>query len=149
MRYAKTFVARWTECDVNGHLRSTTYSEYGIETRVAFLAENGFPFARLVELGIGPVVLREEIDFLHEVRLGEAVDVDVQQLGLSPDGARFKMAHEIVGPGGKRAARIVLLGAWMDVVMRKLTPPPSELTRAMGSVDRGEGYQDLPPLKRS
>jgi acyl-CoA thioester hydrolase len=30
-QYTKTFTVRWADCDANGHLRSTGYSDYAIE----------------------------------------------------------------------------------------------------------------------
>ena len=82
-RYAKTFTVRWADCDVNGHMRNTAYSEYAIDVRMAFLAEHGFGFEQFVASGFGPVLLREEIDYLRELKLGDTVEVDFTQLGLS------------------------------------------------------------------
>ncbi len=144
MSYTKHFVVRWSECDANGHLRNTAYSEYGIETRMRFLAENGFPYARFVEHAIGPVIQREEIDYLHELSLGDAVEVDFKGLGISPDGARFKLSHDFQTPGGRKVARIVITGGWMDLRRRRLTSPPQDLSRIISSLARGESYQELP-----
>lgn len=149
MRHTKIFVVRWSECDVNGHMRNTVYSEYGIETRLCFLADYGFPYARMVELGFGPVILREELDYLRELHLGDTVEVDLTRLGLSPEGARFKLAHDFFRPGGKKAARIVLLGGWLDLRTRRLASPPDELRKAMAGIPAGESYEELPPLRRS
>ena len=44
-------------------------------------------------------------------------------------------------------AQLVLLGGWLDLGRRKLTPPPEELQRAMISMPRADPYEDLPPLK--
>jgi acyl-CoA thioester hydrolase len=147
MRYSKTFVVRWSECDANGHLRNTAYSEFGIETRVGFLADHGFSVNRLREVGMGPVILREELDYLREVHLGETVECDLQRLGLSPDGVRWRLAHDL-RKGGKQVARIVLLGGWLDLVNRRLAPPPAELLHMFDQLDAGEPYQDLPAVKR-
>jgi len=84
-RYAKTFTVRWADCDVNGHMRNTSYSEYAIDTRMAYLAENGFPFEKFVESGIGPVLLHESIDYLREVPLGGTLEV------VSPDGGGTRL----------------------------------------------------------
>jgi len=148
MRYTKIFIVRWADCDVNGHMRNTAYSEYGIDTRISFLAERGFPFARFEEMSLGPVILREEIDYLRELRLGDTVEVDFTQLGLSPDGARFKLAHDFWRPGAKQAGRIVLTGGWLGLETRKLVIPPLPLAEAMASVPKGEGWEELPVLKR-
>ncbi|HET6410739.1 MAG TPA: thioesterase family protein [Anaeromyxobacter sp.] len=148
MPYKQSFVVRWSECDQNGHLRNTAYSEYGIETRIGFLADRGFSVRRLRELGIGPVILREELDYLREVHLAEEIEVDFQRLGLSPDGARWRLAHDL-RRRGEPVARIVLLGGWLDLEKRRLTPPFPEIQGLFESLEAGEPYQDLAPLKRN
>ena len=90
-RYTQTFTVRWGDCDMNGHVRNTMYSEYAIETRMAYLTEHGFGYEQLAEHMIGPVLLREEIDYLREIRAGETVTVDFVQLGLSPEGGEVEV----------------------------------------------------------
>lgn len=147
-RYAKTFPVRWADCDANGHVRNTAYSEYAIDVRMAFLAEHGFGFDRFVEAGIGPVVLREETDYLREVRLGDTVEVDLAVVGLSPEGGRFRFAHEFHRSDGTRSARLVILGGWMDLRARRLVAPPPPLLAAIRELPRAEPYEELPPLRR-
>lgn len=143
MPFSKQFVVRWSECDANGHLRNTAYSEYGIETRMAYLAENGFPYAKFVEHAIGPVIQREEIDYLSELHLGDTVEVDLRGLGQSPDGTRFRLSHDFTRQG-RKVARIVIAGGWMDLRRRRLAPPPDGLRRILAALDRGEPYEELP-----
>jgi acyl-CoA thioester hydrolase len=142
-RFARTFVVRWADCDVNGHLRNTCYSEYAIEVRMAFLTEGGFGFESMKRHGVGPILLREEIDYLRECHMGEELTVDFTGLGQSPDGSRFRLAHEIWKPDGKKAARIVLTGGWMDLAARRLAPPPHDLHELLNRAPRGEGYEVL------
>ncbi len=147
-RYAKTFTVRWADCDANGHMRNTAYSEYAVDARLGYLTERGFGFERMVEMGFGPVILREEIDYLREVRLGEAVEVEVAVLGLSPEGARFKYAHDFRKADGTPCARIVIAGGWLDLRARRLVAPPEPLAAMLRGVPRAEGYAELPPLRR-
>jgi acyl-CoA thioesterase FadM len=63
------------------------------------------------------------------------------------DGSRFRLAHEFWRPGGKKVARIVLTGGWLDLRARRLVPPPDALLRAISSVPRAEGFEELPALK--
>jgi acyl-CoA thioester hydrolase len=146
-RYARTFTVRWADCDVNGHMRNTAYSEYAIDVRVAFLAEHGFGHEQLAAAGFGPVLLREEIDYLRELRMNETVEVDFAQLGLSADGSRFRLRHGFTKANGKPAARIVLDGGWMDMRTRRLARPPEALARAFGLAPRAEGFAELPPRR--
>ncbi len=147
-RYAKTYAVRWADCDVNGHLRNTSYSEYGTDTRVSFLAERGFTYDRFIANKLGPVILHEALDYLREIRLGQTFEVDLTVVGLSPDGARFKFQHDVWLPGLKKAARIVLAGGWMDVELRKLRLPPDELLRVLQEAPRAEGFEEMKPIRR-
>jgi acyl-CoA thioester hydrolase len=146
-RYAKSFTVRWADCDVNGHMRNTAYSEYAIDVRIGYLTEHGFGFDRMTEMGFGPVILREETDFLREVRLGEIVEVDVTILGLSPECGRFRFAHDFTKASGKPSARIVLAGGWLDLRARKLVAPPDPLAVLLRNMPKGEGYAELPALR--
>lgn len=144
-RYAKIFTVRWADCDANGHMRNTAYSEYAIDVRIAFLDEHGFGYEQFVASGFGPVILREEIDYLRELKMNETVEVDFRQLGTSADGARFRLEHAFTKSNGKPAARIVLDGGWMDMRTRRLAPPPEALRRAFSQAPRAEGWAELTP----
>jgi acyl-CoA thioester hydrolase len=146
-RYAKTFTVRWADCDANGHMRNTAYSEYGIDVRMAWLSEAGFGFEAMQQQGFGPVLLREELDYFRELKMGEAVKVDLTQVGLSPDGARWKLQHELWKPDGKKAARIVILGGFLDLAQRRLVAPPEPLAKLFAEVEKAEGWEELPKLK--
>jgi acyl-CoA thioester hydrolase len=147
-RYAKTFTVRWSDCDANGHMRNTAYSEYSTEVRIAWLAEHGFTWERFLQSKLGPVLLHENIDYLREVRLGETVEVELSVLGLSPDGARFKFEHDIWLPSRKKAARVIIAGGWMDLELRKLRLPPDDLARVLQEAPRAEGFEELKPVRR-
>ncbi len=145
--YEKNFVVRWADCDMNGHLRNTGYSEYCIDARVAYLSEHGFPPVRYVELGFGPVILREEIEYLRELRIGEQFRVDVRMQGLSPECGRFKFAHVLTRHDGVVAGRLSLFGGWMDLNTRRLSAPPLELQEVLRAAPRAESFKELPPLR--
>jgi acyl-CoA thioester hydrolase len=141
--YVKSYTVRWSDCDANGHVRNTAYSEFTIESRMAFLTEHGFGYAEMKQAGFGPVLLREEIDYFRECHLGEEVSVTFSILGLSEDGARFKMAHDLWKPNGKQAARVVVVGGWMDLTARRLAPPPAALREALEKAPRGGPFETL------
>lgn len=144
--FTRSFIVRWADCDANGHLRNTCYSEYAIEVRMAYLAQHGFGLPEFRAHGVGPVLLREEIDYLRECHMGEELTVDFTVLGLSADDSRFKIAHQLFKPGGKRAARLVVHGGWLDMTTRKLTTPPAPLKAIWDLIERVEPFEVLPPL---
>ena len=147
-RYVKTFTVRWADCDANGHMRNTAYSEYTIDVRVAFLGEHGFGIDRLFASGFGPVLLREEIDYLREYRMNETVEVDLKVLGVSADRSRWRVQHDFAKANGKPAARLVVDGGWMDMRTRRLASPPEGLARAWDLAPRAEGFAELPPRQK-
>jgi len=147
-RYTKTFTVRWADCDMNGHMRNTSYSEFTIDVRVAFLAEHGVGFGVLSKSGFGPVILREEIDYLRELHMGDAVVVDLEAVGLSADHSRWKVRHTLTAPDGKVAARLVLDGGWMDLSRRRLAPPPEPLGSVWAKAPRAPEFAEIVPKRK-
>ena len=89
--FSREFGLRWSDADANGHVRHTVYSELAVELRMAFLQAAGFGWKELAATGIGPVLLREELEYLREIGLGERVRVDLEIAGTSPDGGRWRI----------------------------------------------------------
>lgn len=147
-RYARTFTVRWSDCDANQHMRNTAYSEYGVDVRMDYFAERGLSFEDMAQRGFGPVLLREEIDYLRELHLGQKVTVDFSLLGLSPDGGRWKVQHELFHADGTKAARMVLTGGFLDLKARKLVLPTPQMLELFIQLPRAEGYAELPNLHR-
>lgn len=143
MKYERTFEVRWSEIDVNWHMRNTAYAELGTTMRVAYLAENGFPPEEFAAQGFGPVILREETRYLREVRLGMNVRYDLRLSGLSHDGSHFEFHHAAWLEGGTHAASLRIEGSWMDVRTRKLRVPPPELLNALLALDRTDDFREL------
>jgi acyl-CoA thioester hydrolase len=75
MFFGKSFEVRWDDVDLNGHLRSTRYPEYASTTRHGYLMTAGWGAPALLKSGITPVLLAEEVRYLHEVFLAQNVEV--------------------------------------------------------------------------
>jgi acyl-CoA thioester hydrolase len=149
-RYARTFHLRWADMDANGHTRHTVYQDLGSELRVAWLAEAGFRWADMKSGGVGPVLLREEIDYRRETGLGDALEVDLEVLGMSDDCARWKIRHTFRRPDGEISARLVVSGGWLDLDARRLTLPPEVLAKAFREAPRAADlpFEELKSLRR-
>jgi acyl-CoA thioester hydrolase len=147
-RFARTFTVRWGDCDANGHMRNTAYSEYCTDVRVEFLAERGCGFEVIAASGFGPVLIREEIDYLRELRMGDSVEVDLRQLGMTSDRSRFRVAHDFIRADGKPCARIVVEGGWMDLRTRRLAPPPPALGDAWAQAPKDAAWVGLAAKKK-
>lgn len=86
--FEKTLVAGWGDMDWNSHMANTAYFNKGADVRMMFFAEHGFPLGEFARLKIGPVILREEIEYFREIRLLDEVRVTLSLAGVSEDDAR-------------------------------------------------------------
>jgi acyl-CoA thioester hydrolase len=150
--FERSYTVIWADLDPNRHLRNTAYSEYGTHTRFAFLAAHGITQERLAKLGVGPVLFSEHSEFRREVRLDETLIVNVRVTGASPDGARWRIRHEVFKhkPNGQRAlaATIDLDGAWLDLRTRKLCVPPPDVLAAFEAMPRSDDCETLSARRR-
>lgn len=146
--FSRELPLRWSDADANGHVRHTVYSELAVEARMAFLRQAGFGWDRLEAAGIGPVLLREELEYRSELRIDEVVRVDLRVAAASADGGRWRFRHQISKADGRLAATVTVHGGWIDLRTRRLTHPPSELVEAFASAPRTEDFEELKPLRR-
>ena len=130
--------------DFNSHMKNTAYLDKAADVRQMFLAENGFPMEEFVRLGIGPVVMKDEVEYFKEVGLQQQITVTYVLAGQAVDGSRFVLRHEIFRPDGKLSARVTSAGGWMDRTERKLIVPPPALLAAMNVLEKTSDFVVLP-----
>jgi acyl-CoA thioester hydrolase len=142
-RWARRATLRWSDFDVNGHLRNTAYSDLANEARLAFFAEHGFALGRLRDLGIGPVILAERSTYCREVRLGEELTVDFVVAAMAPDARRGTVENRIRKPSGEAAAVVAVEAGWLSLERRGLVAPPPAVARLLLSAPRTPGFEVL------
>ena len=141
--FEKILFAGWGDMDFNSHMKNTAYLDKSGDVRMLFFAENGFPMNEFSRLRIGPVVMKDEVEYYKEINLLDQIRATLAIAGLSPDGSRFIIQNEFYRPDGKLAARVTSTGGWMDLNARKLTVPPDELLKALGSLPLTDNYRKL------
>jgi len=114
-----------------------------ISISLRMFSENGFPSAEFIRLRIGPVIMKDEVEYFREVGLLEAVKVTYTQAGLSEDGSRFLVRNEFYKTDGKLSARVTSTGGWLDLTTRKLIVPPSAMFQAMRALEKTDDFQVL------
>ena len=137
-------LAGWGDMDFNAHMRNTAYLDKSADSRMLFFAENGFPMSEFVRLKIGPVIMKDEVEYHREVGLLDTVTVTLAMAAGAEDGSRFLMRNEFLRADGKLAARVTSTGGWLDLPTRKLVAPPAALLRALASLSRTDDYRVLP-----
>ncbi|MEA3147546.1 MAG: acyl-CoA thioester hydrolase, partial [Verrucomicrobiota bacterium] len=107
-------------------------------------AENGFPISELARLKIGPVAMRDELEYVKEVKLMQELIVTAALAGLSDDGSRWAIRHELMRTDDKLCARVTSTGGWLDLNARKLIVPPQDLLAVTKMLSRTEDFSILP-----
>jgi acyl-CoA thioester hydrolase len=116
--------------------------------RYHFFWNHGFPPEKFEQIGMGPVYTAIHAEFLREVRLGETVTIDYTVSGLSPQGTRWKVHHDIFKANGKKAVSLDLEGVVLDMKSRKPTLPTPELLQLFEIIPRAQNFEVLPELNR-
>lgn len=141
--YETSVTAGWGDMDFNAHMANTAYMDKAGDVRLGFFAENGFPATSFRDLGIGPVIRRDEVDYYRETDLLETLRATLVCTGMSADGSRFTLRNEFFKSDGRLAVRITSSGGWLNLAQRKLTAPPPELFAVMLKLGRSEDFREI------
>jgi acyl-CoA thioester hydrolase len=142
------FRAGWRAMDVNGHVGNTAYLDFATDTRFRYFEANGFSARDFERTRIGPVVMRDAIDYRAEIRLQEEFTVNLELMGLSEDGSRFRLRNTFFKTDGKIAAVVTTDAGWWSLESRSLVVPPPELSTAMARLNRTDDFEELPSSVR-
>lgn len=142
--YSKVLYAGWADMDFNAHMANTAYLNKAADVRQMFLLEHGFPMEEFSRLRIGPVVMKDELEYFKEIGLQQQITVTYALAGHAEDGSRFLLQHEIFRADGKLSARVTSTGGWLDLNERRLIAPPPALLAAMNSLERTSDFVTLP-----
>ena len=143
MNYEKTLYAGWRDMDYNSHMANTAYLDRAADVRMMYFADNGFTADDMLRLRIGPVIMKDEIEYFREVRLLQEIRVGFSLAGLAPDGSRFMIRNEFTHADGQKCAVVTSTGGWLDLGVRKLIAPPDPLRKAMEALPKVEGFREL------
>lgn len=130
----------WAQIDANGHLRHSAYADIAAQARVSMLETTGLKYNIFEELKIGPILFREELLYLREVKMNDTVKVITEITKARADGSRWSIRHELYRGDGVKAAIINVDGAWIDTIKRKLALLPPEHAAAFMKLPRSADY---------
>lgn len=142
--YTKSFIAGWADMDFNAHMKNTAFLDRAADVRMMFFSDNGFPMSEFVRLRIGPVIMKDEVEYFREIALLEPFSVNLELAGLAPDGSRFVMRNTTIRGDGKPSARVTSAGGWLDLGARRRAEPPASLLAALNALDRTLDFVHLP-----
>lgn len=140
-KFEKQFEVKWSDLDPNRHMRHTAYNDYAAHMRVKILDEIGLSMSKLEELGIGPILFREETLFHREVGMEGKITITASLIKSRQDGSRWSFIHEMFRADGIKAATIIVDGAWLDLKKRKLAIPPQDMAELFLNMPKDDNFE--------
>jgi acyl-CoA thioester hydrolase len=138
----------WAQLDANQHMRHSAYADVAAQARLNLLESLGSMPTKLFELKIGPVLFKEELNYLREITINDHIKVTCEVISSRADSSRWTFRQEVYRGDGVKAAVIIVQGAWIDTVKRKLTPLPAELSELFIKAPKSDDYvEELPKSK--
>ncbi len=139
----------WSQVDANMHLRHSAYADFAAQARLEILSSLGFDANLLEELHIGPILFREELIYMREVRPSDTIKITCTLTKCRKDGSRWSFKQEIFRGDGVQAALINVDGAWIDTIKRKLVGLPEEWTRKFLDIPKSADFilEEIPVKK--
>ncbi len=141
--FERVFHVRWGDMDFNAHMKNTAYLDMSGDVRMMYFAEQGFSMREFERLRMGPVVMRDEIEYFREMLLLEPIRVNLQIAGLSDDGSCFRFRNEFSRENGKMVARVTSTGGWLGLETRRLVAPPEQLAKVILELKRSKDFQEM------
>lgn len=137
--FEKMLVAGWGDMDYNAHMRNTAYLDKSADVRMMYFAACGFPMAEFARLRLGPVVMKDEVQYFREFHLLDEIRVTLSMAGLSDDASRMMLRNEFFR-NGSLAARVTSTAGWFDLKERKLICPPENLAQPLRDMTRTDDF---------
>ncbi|HTN46667.1 MAG TPA: acyl-CoA-binding protein [Flavipsychrobacter sp.] len=134
----------WSQLDPNMHLRHSAYSDFATQGRLELMQQMNLGVDELLKQKIGPVLFKEEIQYLKEVLPNDTVKVTCSLKECREDGSRWTFVQKLFTDEDKLAAVIQVQGAWIDLGKRKITKLPDAYLVAFLHIERTPDFRLLP-----
>jgi acyl-CoA thioester hydrolase len=131
---------RWSDIDANRHLRHSVYYDFGALCRMEMLTQIGLSTKKLEELGIGPILFREEAIFKREIVFEDRIRITTEIISASEDYGRWSIRHQILKGDDTLAATLNVDGAWIDLNKRKLAVPDEYVQNVFSQIPKAADF---------
>jgi acyl-CoA thioester hydrolase len=132
----------WCQLDFNMHLRHSAYSDIGTEAILDMLSFIGLTYDYFDKMKIGPVIFKEELNYLKEIKAGEIINVVSTLSKIAFEGAIFSVCQEFILKDGSKAAVIHLEGGLFNTESRTLAIVPQEMLELIRLLPKSESFID-------
>ena len=133
----------WGDIDANGHMRNSAYLDAASNVRMMYFAAHGLSGADFARLRIGPITLKDVLEYRRELHMLDEVTITLETAGRSEDSSRFRLRNTFYRPDGKLAATLTTNGAWLDLNERRIVQPPEVVLAVMRMMDETADFEVL------
>lgn len=116
--------------DTFSHVNNATYLELLEEARWEFLNTQGLDLETIHTIGISPIVLEFQIQFLKELRLRQSIIIESQMLSFEKKIG--VMRQDIRDEQGEPCSHAKMTFGFFDLKTRKLIVPTAQWLQAIG-----------------
>jgi acyl-CoA thioester hydrolase len=143
-KFEQKFRVGWSDLDGNVHMGATSFMDHAFNTRTLYFAQHGFPMARFAEEKFGPVLLHDDLVYRRELRLMDEFTVELELVGISADGVRFRVRNTFRNSANEVAAVMTSDGVWFDLEHRGPRVPPKDIDDLMRAMRRASDFAEIP-----
>ncbi len=147
--FKKSFHVRWNEADANGHMRNTAYLDLASDIRMTYFQENNFTANDFERMRVGPVVMKDEIQYFREMKLMDPLEITLELAGMASDGSRFIVRNCYFRQDGKISVTINSTVGWLNLDRRRLIVPPEPLFEVLKKIAKTDDFVELPSSIKS
>lgn len=115
--------------DIYGHVNNSTYLIFFEEARWDFINKNGYGYSKIVETGLGPVVLEVTMKYLKELRLRDEIIIETSV--ISHERKTSKMLQRMMR-GNEVCCTAEFTFGLFDLKARKLVLPTPDWLKGIG-----------------
>jgi len=120
---------RSSHIDMLGHVNNARYVEFLEWGRVQMAEDHGIDFLGMVEKGIGPAVIRLEINYRQEASMDDILIIDTQAAEIKNDKVGILEQTITNKKSGEIICDAVVTFVMFDLQQRKSVPMPDSMKK--------------------
>lgn len=122
-------IIKETNLDLYRHVNNATYLILFEDARWDFINRNGYGFAKILETGLGPVVLEVSMRYLKELRLHDEIRIETTMVSYEK---KIGKMHQEMMRGEEICCVADFTFGLFDLKERKLILPTPEWLKGVG-----------------
>lgn len=136
MEITGEFIIQKEDIDWFNHLNNKRYFDFFEAERSEWFTKIGFPYLKMAERDQAVVIVKLDMDYIKEVRLGERVTV---KTFLGKAGTKsFTIEQSMYNEGQEEVAKSSSIFVMFDLVERKSMPVVEEIAKFFPNVKTKE-----------